>query len=80
MNSVLMAKIESLPIDKQKEVETFVQFLVERYAPAKPIESSIMDKRRKGFESLSANVFSSTDFDEKPDEIKKDLQASYLKA
>lgn len=71
MNSVLMAKIESLPMDKQQEVETFVQYLVDRYAAAKPIDASVMDKRRKGFESLNANVFSSTDFDEKPATGKK---------
>lgn len=71
MNSVLMDKIESLPIEKQQEVETFVQYLVDRYAVAKPVDASVMNKRRKGFESLNANVFSSADFDEKPETGKK---------
>ena len=71
MNSLLMAKIESLPTDKQKEVETFVQYLVDRYAVSKPVETSVIDKRRKGFESLNTSVFSSADFDEKPEEAKK---------
>ena len=71
MDSLLMAKIESLPIDKQKEVETFVQYLVDRYATTKPVETSVMDKRRKGFESLNTSLFSSADFDEQPAETKK---------
>ena len=71
MNSALMAKIESLPLDKQQEVETFVQYLVDRYAPSKPIEASVMEKRRKGFESLNASVFSAADFDEKTEEAKR---------
>lgn len=68
MNSLLMAKIESLPVERQKEVENFVQFLVDKYVFTAPVEASIIDKRRKGFEALNANVFSSTDFDEKPTE------------
>ena len=71
MDSLLMAKIESLPIDKQKEVETFVQYLVDRYAIAKPVETAVIDKRRKGFESLNKSLFSSTDFDEQPADVKK---------
>ena len=71
MNSLLMEKIESLPIEKQKEVETFVQYLVDRYATSKPVETTVMDKRRKGFESLNTSLFSSADFDEKPVEAKK---------
>lgn len=71
MNSLLMAKIDLLPADKQKEVETFVQYLVDRYAVSKPVEPTVMETRRKAFQTLSTSVFSSADFDEKPEDAKR---------
>ncbi len=61
MNSLLLAKIESLPAEQQKEVENYVQFLVDKFVVAKPVETSVMEKRRQAFGALDPKVFSSTE-------------------
>jgi hypothetical protein len=62
MNNLLIAKIELLPAEQQKEVESYVQFLVDKFVVSKPVESSIIEKRRQAFGTLEPKVFTNEDF------------------
>jgi hypothetical protein len=61
MNNLLIAKIESLPKEQQKEVESYVQFLVDKFIVNKPIEQSIVEKRKQAFGVLDQKVFSGSE-------------------
>jgi len=67
-SNVLIEKLEKLPLDKQREVEDFVDFLLAKQTPgiqltgnevAEPTESYA-----RGFGSLKGQIFMSDDFDE----------------
>lgn len=63
MNNLILAKIESLPAEQQKEVESYVQFLVEKFVVTQqPVEKNVMEKRRQAFGKLDEKVFSAQDF------------------
>lgn len=63
MNNILLTKIDMLPAEQQKEVESYVQFLVDKFVVnQKPVEQSTMEKRRRAFEKLDEKVFSAQDF------------------
>ena len=61
MDNLLLAKIQILPTEQQKEVEDFVQFLVNKNVAQKPVEQSTMEKRRQAFGVLEPKVFSGTE-------------------
>ena len=63
MNTLVLNKIESLPAEQQREVENYVQFLVDKFVvKQKPVDPTVVDNRRKAFTKLDEKVFNSQDF------------------
>ena len=69
MNSDTIDKLEKLPPDKQKEVEDFVDYLLEKYV-SKNNGIPIAEQRRKNAGRFKGQIWMADDFNETPEEFK----------
>jgi len=69
MSSDTIDKLEKLPPDKQKEVEDFVDYLLEKYV-SKNNGSSIAEQRRKNAGRFKGQIWMADDFNKTPEEFK----------
>jgi hypothetical protein len=67
MGTDTIEKIKQLPLDKQKEVDDFVDFLIEKYQFTKTEGESIGEKRMKNAGWAKGKIWMADDFNETPD-------------
>jgi len=65
MNTDLLEKISQLPLDKQREVEDFIEYLISKYKiEVRTPEQSISEFRKKNLAKLQTWI--DDDFNETP--------------
>ena len=64
-------KIKQLPLDKQKEVDDFVDFLITKYRFDKSEVETIGEKRASLFGRYSNEITMADDFNETPEDFKE---------
>ncbi len=69
----ILEKIKSLPPDKQKEVEGFVDSLLEKSIVETHDTISLAEERRKNFGRLKGKIWIADDFDQTPEEFNEYL-------
>ncbi len=69
MSSDVLEKVKQLPPDKQKEVEDFIDDLLQKYNAENAMET-VADIRRKNMGWAKGAVWVAEDFDKTPDEFK----------
>lgn len=69
----ILEKIKSLPLDKQKEVEGFVDSLLEKSMVETHNTISLAEERRKNFGRLKGKIWIADDFDQTPEEFNEYL-------
>lgn len=69
----ILEKIKSLPLDKQKEVEGFVDSLLEKSMVETHDTISLAEERRKNFGRLKGKIWIADDFDQTPEEFNEYL-------
>ncbi len=69
----ILEKINSLPLDKQKEVEGFVDSLLEKSMVETHDTISLAEERRKNFGRLKGKIWIADDFDQTPEEFNEYL-------
>ena len=62
-------KIKALPLDKQQEVDDFVDFLINKYQ-LNNIEESVAEHRRKNLGWAKGKIWMADDFNETPEDFK----------
>ena len=62
-------KIKALPLDKQQEVDDFVDFLIHKYQ-LNNIEESVAERRRKNLGWAKGKIWMADDFNETPEDFK----------
>jgi hypothetical protein len=70
MGTDTIEKIKKLPLDKQKEVDDFIDFLVEKYHFNSKEVLSLGDKRAKNMGWAKGSIWMADDFNETPDDFK----------
>jgi len=69
----ILEKIKSLPLDKQKEVEDFVDSLLPKKIAETNNTASLAEERRKYFGRLKGKIWIADDFDQTPEEFNEYL-------
>jgi Protein of unknown function (DUF2281) len=69
MGTDTIEKIKTLPLEKQQEVDDFVDFLVNKYQ-SNPNEESIGELRRKNAGWAKGKIWMADDFNETPEDFK----------
>jgi hypothetical protein len=69
MGTDTIEKIKALPLDKQQEVDDFVDFLINKYQ-FKSEEESIGEQRRKNAGWAKGKIWMADDFNETPEDFK----------
>lgn len=69
----ILEKIKSLPFDKQKEVEGFVDSLLGKSMVETHDTISLAEERRKNFGRLKGKIWIADDFDQTPEEFNEYL-------
>lgn len=69
MGTDTIEKIKTLPLDKQQEVDDFVDFLVKKYQ-FKSEEESVGEQRRKNAGLAKGKIWMADDFNETPEDFK----------
>jgi mRNA-degrading endonuclease RelE of RelBE toxin-antitoxin system len=70
MSGDTIEKLKKLPPDKQKAVEDFVDYLLEKYVPAKANGSLFSEQRQKNAGWAKGKVWMADDFNETPEDFK----------
>lgn len=69
MSSNTIDKINKLPLEKQQEVDDFVDFLINKYQ-FDINEESVGEQRRKNAGWAKGKIWMADDFNDTPDEFK----------
>jgi Protein of unknown function (DUF2281) len=69
MGTDTMEKIKKLPLDKQQEVDDFIDFLIKKYQ-FNTDEGSVGEKRRKNAGWARGQIWMADDFNETPEDFK----------
>jgi hypothetical protein len=69
MSTDVLEKVKQLPVDKQKEVEDFVDYLLYKYV-GDDHQESIAEKRKKNFGWAKGKIWMADDFNETPEDFK----------
>ena len=70
MSNDTIDKLEKLPPDKQKEVEDFLDYLLEKYVFKNKNGFSLAEQRRKNAGWAKGKVWMAEDFNETPEDFK----------
>ncbi len=73
MNIEVLEKVKLLPLDKQREVEEFVEYLLSKYNKINSKGQSIEEKRYANMGRLKGQIWMADDFNETPDDFKEYL-------
>ena len=68
MNTTILEKVNQLPVEKQQEVEDFVEYLLGKYVVT-DIES-IVEKRKKNMGWAKDKIWMADDFNDTPEDFK----------
>jgi hypothetical protein len=69
MSTDVLDKVKQLPVDKQKEVEDFVDYLLHKYVEVNSTED-IAENRRKNMGRLKGQIWMAEDFNATPEDFK----------
>ncbi len=67
----ILEKIKNLPVDKQKEVEDFVDSILAKNETIDIAE--LIEKRKKNLDHLKGKIWMADDFNDTPEEFKEYL-------
>jgi hypothetical protein len=65
----VLEKVKILPLEKQQEVEDFVEYLLSKYGN-KSAEESIAETRTKNLGWAKGTIWVAPDFDDTPEDFK----------
>jgi REP element-mobilizing transposase RayT len=68
-----LEKVKLLPLDKQQEVEDFVNYLLNKYASASINQEPLAEKRRRNLGRLKGQIWMADDFNDTPEDFKEYL-------
>ncbi len=72
MSITTLDKIKLLPADKQKEIEDFVDYLLQKYAkPEEKVSKEIQEKRLRNFGNMKGQIWMAEDFNDTPEDFKE---------
>jgi hypothetical protein len=70
MSSDFMDKIKKLPLDKQREMEDFLDYLITKYTRKSEGPVYVASNRKENLGWASGKVWISADFDKTPEDFK----------
>jgi len=70
MSIDVLEKVKQLPPDKQKEVEDFINYLLDKYTSVTARQESIADKRRRNMGWAKGKIWIADDFNDTPEDFK----------
>ncbi len=70
MSIDVLEKVKQLPPDKQKEVEDFINYLLDKYTSVTGRQESIADKRRRNMGWAKGKIWIADDFNDTPEDFK----------
>lgn len=68
MNTAILEKVKKLPVQKQQEVEDFVEYLLSKYAVEET--ESVAEIRRKNMGWAKGKIWMADDFNDTPEDFK----------
>jgi hypothetical protein len=68
MSTNVLEKVKQLPVDKQKEVEDFIDYLLHKYVVNN--EEDIAEKRRRNMGWAKGQISMAEDFNDTPEDFK----------
>ena len=71
MSSEVLEKVKLLPLEKQQEVERFVENLLAKYNIISKDFQSIAEKRRSNVGRLKGQIWMADNFNETPEDFKE---------